>query len=504
MKRTAPSLDSFFDAARSEAPAVPKDDAYRSFRLHSGAAPRHAFSLTNTRTYLVAGSAMALILALAFLVPSLLRTPAQEPVMTALKQSTPPGGQGLMKDDSITQRELPVHRSQEPFTANARNRYNRSTESPSTSVSDFSQALPVHQVSCSPDNIYGLRVFELDSAELRRLGITTFKDGYVKFVANAGQSGSVAMQEISRSLVSYRFYGFSLQLDSNYLLPHLYLGIDQDSVRAKTETAKEKLALSKAAELGLIPPALVLDSNLFWDPDPRLDRVFRDLFRHNQDTTWNEPGIVLALITNIKGRLFHVSPSIDSIGLNFQGPDLSESKIDRESLSKKSISLAQRLYSLEDMVPVCVRPSNGGPDPAIKDYFYIFWFEPTPELLAAIPERVRKVLRKDDSFRRNMREEIHQQNTPWTNRNLEACVYPNPVTQDVATVHYSLPEASRVAVSLYDITGTRMRELSVCESRNEGNWENLLSLQGVPAGMYLLAVTTERGEQAVQKIIVQR
>jgi hypothetical protein len=175
-----------------------------------------------------------------------------------------------------------------------------------------------------------------------------------------------------------------------------------------------------------------------------------------------------------------------------------------DSILSRPVKLAHGTTTLQELIPVRIMLQGVPGEPSMNGNFTVYWYEPTPEFLAALPARVQKAVQKAKEQREQRREKSKFNNALPTPLTLEACVYPNPVTQDVATVHYSLPEASRVAVSLYDITGTRMRELSVCESRNEGNWENLLSLQGVPAGMYLLAVTTERGEQAVQKIIVQR
>jgi len=87
---------------------------------------------------------------------------------------------------------------------------------------------------------------------------------------------------------------------------------------------------------------------------------------------------------------------------------------------------------------------------------------------------------------------------------LAASIHPNPITQGTATVEYTLDEPGRVAVSMYDVTGERVRELAVSEQREKGTWQQSISLEGVESGIYLLAVTTDHGQQSVQPVILKR
>lgn len=447
MKRKAPSLDSFFDAARHAPPAVPRDDAYRSFRLHSGAAPRSTFFLTSTRTYLVAGGAMAMILALAFLVPSLLRTPAQD-FATLRSNNT----QAKVNSDTSIRSKTTNAQVLSPIDGSKRI-VQKSTKDAPTDKQALKSSFPIELVRCSPDEIDALRIFDLDSKTLRSIGIIACTDGSILRVLHEQLGWIEKIVENPDGLIRFEWESRN-------------------------------------------PATLDVPGKESAHPSD-LRKVIR-LWTDRLDSTGNPEPV---LITNVRGKTFG---SIGSIPPGFRGPDLTGERVDSVIMNRRNIGVNGGTFALIDLVPVRVRRLAGSPDPSIPDYYYIFWYEPTSEFLSMLPDKIRDVIRRARESREQRREKSKFNNALPTPLTLEACVYPNPVTQDVATVHYSLPEASRVAVSLYDITGTRMRELSVCESRNEGNWENLLSLQGVPAGMYLLAVTTERGEQAVQKIIVQR
>lgn len=81
-------------------------------------------------------------------------------------------------------------------------------------------------------------------------------------------------------------------------------------------------------------------------------------------------------------------------------------------------------------------------------------------------------------------------------------LFPNPVGS-VGTVEFSMLEARTVAVSLHRISGERIRILQ--ENTRLGKGEHLIRLtfEEVPAGMYLLAIGTERGEVLVRRIVVR-
>jgi len=67
-------------------------------------------------------------------------------------------------------------------------------------------------------------------------------------------------------------------------------------------------------------------------------------------------------------------------------------------------------------------------------------------------------------------------------------VSPNP-TNGTATLRYSLPQAGKVVVALYDVSGRELwsRNLGI---RSAGNWVERIALDGVPGGSYLVEVSS--------------
>lgn len=82
-------------------------------------------------------------------------------------------------------------------------------------------------------------------------------------------------------------------------------------------------------------------------------------------------------------------------------------------------------------------------------------------------------------------------------------VYPNPTSDGGATIAYTLSDDRRVQVSLHDLTGSKLMDLGVATQRRAGDGQIAFTLEGVTPGIYLVTVTTDRGERAVQRLIVQ-
>ena len=60
-----------------------------------------------------------------------------------------------------------------------------------------------------------------------------------------------------------------------------------------------------------------------------------------------------------------------------------------------------------------------------------------------------------------------------------------------------------MVITLHDINGNRLMELASAGNKSKGEHNISLSLGQVPSGIYLIAIQTERGEQAVQRLIVE-
>lgn len=82
-------------------------------------------------------------------------------------------------------------------------------------------------------------------------------------------------------------------------------------------------------------------------------------------------------------------------------------------------------------------------------------------------------------------------------------VFPNPTSDGGATMSFTLAEDRNVNISLHDLTGAKVLDLVRNSPRKAGTGQMAFTLPGITPGMYLVTLTTDRGERAVQRLIVQ-
>ena len=83
-------------------------------------------------------------------------------------------------------------------------------------------------------------------------------------------------------------------------------------------------------------------------------------------------------------------------------------------------------------------------------------------------------------------------------------IYPNPTSDGGATLSYDLSEERMLSADLVDLTGTRVAGLLVDARKRPGQGQLAFAFGDVAPGMYLLRVTTDKGETAVQRIVIQK
>ncbi|HZV12967.1 MAG TPA: T9SS type A sorting domain-containing protein, partial [Candidatus Kapabacteria bacterium] len=171
----------------------------------------------------------------------------------------------------------------------------------------------------------------------------------------------------------------------------------------------------------------------------------------------------------------------------------------------------------------------------------IFWYDPTPELLALLPDSLRAQLSMElaeadsaihkveismlsnDSVGVELPEisappkiSVPPTNvTPDTNQAkyfdlwratsgaiISSLIYPNPTSGEFA-LQYTLTDARTVTATLHDITGHEIQVLGR-QSSAAGISTINARVQSVAPGIYLIALTTDKGEQAVQRVIIER
>ena len=83
-------------------------------------------------------------------------------------------------------------------------------------------------------------------------------------------------------------------------------------------------------------------------------------------------------------------------------------------------------------------------------------------------------------------------------------VYPNPVRTAKTNIHYKLSEPRSVAFSVHDILGKKIVDCGSLAERPQGEYDFELNIGNIPAGIYLVVITTDKGEQTIQRIAVEK
>jgi hypothetical protein len=183
------------------------------------------------------------------------------------------------------------------------------------------------------------------------------------------------------------------------------------------------------------------------------------------------------------------SPEEAAIHDNDQGINLRDLGKELEAVEAK---LSAKINTL---VPVLVRKSTEVTRNAEENRDYdngvIMWFE---------PEYYYKQVDKANGTKQSV------QNTTPSSASVvsNTTVYPNPVRTSKTNIHYRLSEARSVAFSIHDILGKKIVDCGSLAERPQGEYDFELNIGSIPAGIYLVVITTDKGEQSIQRIAVEK
>lgn len=155
--------------------------------------------------------------------------------------------------------------------------------------------------------------------------------------------------------------------------------------------------------------------------------------------------------------------------------------------------------------------------------YVVLWYQNTPEVRSALPDRYRIPLERElaaaqkysslcEIPTREEREEVEQiiAGKPFleTWRSCSGAlsvksVSPNPAQNDVTT-RFVLTAPRTVTAALHDIRGLHLETLQSGQNFQAGEHHLFLNLARHSAGMYLLVLTTTQGEQTVQRVLIEK
>jgi TonB family protein len=148
---------------------------------------------------------------------------------------------------------------------------------------------------------------------------------------------------------------------------------------------------------------------------------------------------------------------------------------------------------------------------------YLLWYDPTSEFIALLPERYRVELGREVEAAKKyatkceIPTEEEKKAVPGYFDSWRSCdgtlkitsIFPNPA--DVkATVRFTLQEARSITITVHNLNGERLAILEPTPVLPAGEHELPLDFTGRNIGVYLLALSTDKNETAVKRVMVVR
>jgi hypothetical protein len=155
----------------------------------------------------------------------------------------------------------------------------------------------------------------------------------------------------------------------------------------------------------------------------------------------------------------------------------------------------------------------------------IYWFYPSPKFIAQLPERFQGQIQQEVTSIENKENpklpiEPVKIEEPLAPRETGGYTYtevaraqsgaisisaigPNPA-RERATIFYSLSAPRSVSVALYDFSGRFIATLATADRISAGSQHEIsVNVGQLSSGMYLVTMQTDRGEQAIQRLIIE-
>lgn len=148
---------------------------------------------------------------------------------------------------------------------------------------------------------------------------------------------------------------------------------------------------------------------------------------------------------------------------------------------------------------------------------YLLWYDPTPEFIALLPERYRIGLEREVEAAKKyatkceIPTEEERKAVPGYFDSWRSCdgtlkitsIFPNPADVQ-ATVRFTLQEARSITITVHNLNGERLAILEPTPVLPAGEHELPLDFTGRNIGVYLLALSTDKNETAIKRVMIVR
>lgn len=246
-----------------------------------------------------------------------------------------------------------------------------------------------------------------------------------------------------------------------------------------------------------------------------------DILQKDGDIYYTQYGSTYAF--NFKFTKRHTITNIEEINVNTLAKPFKPSFITDKYGKSYRMRTVNEDIDLDRLIPIYVGTDK---EYHLSDYFNdffhpdcIFWYEPTEEFLAVLPEDIRKQLTYELSLMDKSSEakpattDIEETDTVRKNDEPEKCVYldpcsdittklkgvklyPNPTHAEV-TVQITAQDAAQGTLTVNNLAGQALITVQLGDIR-EGT---TIDLSDLPAGIYLVTILTSEGDKITRRVV---
>jgi hypothetical protein len=197
--------------------------------------------------------------------------------------------------------------------------------------------------------------------------------------------------------------------------------------------------------------------------------------------------ISVRVMTDEKGHVLDQNGRMEKM---LTAPDLTQTQPSSQSSQQIDFCIDNLDPQLQNLIPIMVRVGNK---------IRILWMDPAPDLLMSLPERIQHEL-----LERNNRDRIKRNSGPKISKgnDVRVTLRSGDTPEKNPAVELELNSQRNLAMALYDIQGRLVKELAPLQRLEKGICEQEVDVSGVRSGLYLLAILSNSGEHAVQRICV--
>ncbi|HWF43306.1 MAG TPA: T9SS type A sorting domain-containing protein, partial [Candidatus Kapabacteria bacterium] len=169
-----------------------------------------------------------------------------------------------------------------------------------------------------------------------------------------------------------------------------------------------------------------------------------------------------------------------------------------QSPSGDSVEQVTAFKEIDQLIPILLRADNTSDSVGGKDL--IFWYKPTPEFLAALPDSARQAAMAMTSGtigngNGGSRASLEMEHGVIQN----AIAYPNP-SRGIVNVRVTLGEPRMLTLTIRNLLGQEAE--SSVQVNAEGSIVQKMDFSKLQDGIYLLDITSDAGERWVQRIVI--